>query len=139
MFTCKVLINCYAKLALYYIFIDLLSQIEEYVDKVASQCGTDLGASTSTAATPSIKDLVQRHLQLPSVKDLVRNPFVLKLFVEALPHLPEAGQGHITRYKVYQIFTSQWCAREVERMPPARKAELGLPVGGHWGPWRGHP
>ena len=71
MFTCRFLINCYAKLALYYIFIDLLSQIEEYVDKVALQYGTDLGASTSTAATPSIKDLVQRHLQLPSVKDLV--------------------------------------------------------------------
>ena len=62
----------------------------------------------------------------PTVLDLVRNPFVLRLFVEALPGLSEDDKQHLTRYTVYNVFVTQWFKREIGRLSAGDKQALGL-------------
>ena len=62
----------------------------------------------------------------PTVLDLVRNPFVLRLFVEALPGLNEDVQRHLTRHIIYNVFVTQWFAREIARLSLGDKQALGL-------------
>jgi WD40 repeat protein len=54
-----------------------------------------------------------------SVKEMVRNPFVLRLFVEALPELQRQGRDlrGIKRYDIYNAFVTHWFARETARLP----------------------
>jgi hypothetical protein len=68
-------------------------------------------------------------LQNPSILELVRNPFVLRLFVDALPGIPAVEWGRVTRYTIYSVFIQRWFAKEVGKMTPERQAALGL-VGG---------
>jgi hypothetical protein len=65
----------------------------------------------------------------PTVLDLVRNPFVLRLFVEALPGLTMDDQRHLTRYTIYNVFVTQWFTREIARLSPGDKQALGLVEG----------
>jgi hypothetical protein len=62
----------------------------------------------------------------PTVLDLVRNPFVLRLFVEALPGLSEDDKQHLTRYTIYNVFVTQWFTREIARLSPRDHESLGL-------------
>jgi hypothetical protein len=58
----------------------------------------------------------------PSLKEMTRNPFVLRLFVEVLPTLKASGKdlGKLTRYDIYSGFVTQWFERELRRIPPGR-------------------
>ena len=62
----------------------------------------------------------------PTVLYLVRNPFVLRLFVEALPGLSEDDKQHLTRYTIYSVFVTQWFTREIDRLSPRDQEALGL-------------
>lgn len=63
----------------------------------------------------------------PHLKILVSNPFVLQLFLESLPRLRQARQEvqQLVRLDLYTAFMDQWIEREVRRLTPAKKAELG--------------
>ncbi len=64
----------------------------------------------------------------PSIKVMVRNPFVLRLFVDALPELQKQGRdlNATKRYDIYEAFVKQWFEREVGRFNPAHQAKLGV-------------
>ena len=61
-----------------------------------------------------------------AIKAMVRNPFVLRLFVDALPELQKQGRelSQIKRYDIYRAFVSQWFARETQRLPAAIRVQL---------------
>jgi hypothetical protein len=63
---------------------------------------------------------------------LTRNPFLLKLFVEALPTPAQTASSgplrRVTRYHLYEAFVGQWFQRGMARMPEeeaVRGAEQG--------------
>ena len=66
---------------------------------------------------------------------MTRNPFVLRLFVEALPSMQAAGLDltRITRYDVYSGFVRQWFGREVGRVSVDQRVALGLRAGDDMG------
>ena len=65
----------------------------------------------------------------PSVQQLARNPFILRLFVDALPGMPEAERKVITRYSIYNVFVHQWFHKEVAKLPSERQEALGVVTG----------
>ena len=64
----------------------------------------------------------------PSLMEMTRNPFVLRLFVDVLPSMVAGGTSlrHITRYSLYNAFVKQWFAREVARKSGEDQASLGV-------------
>jgi WD40 repeat protein len=64
----------------------------------------------------------------PSVMEMTRNPFVLRLFVDALPDILASGilPERITRYDIYRSFVTQWFTHELGRLEPSDQAALGL-------------
>jgi WD40 repeat protein len=73
-------------------------QVAQYVNQYAGSLGKDPQLYLSAIAASN------------SLVDLTRNPFLLKLFVEALPVLSAsaAGLGNVTRYRVYEAWVTQW-------------------------------
>jgi WD40 repeat protein len=73
-------------------------QVTEYVRQHSAAVGTDPDLYLS--AIDRAKSLL----------DLARNPFLLTLFVAALPKLPASASGlaRVTRYRVYEAFVEQW-------------------------------
>ncbi|KAF9996025.1 hypothetical protein BGZ80_007366, partial [Entomortierella chlamydospora] len=63
----------------------------------------------------SLEDYLQALEQIPNLQDLVKNPFLLKISLEALPQLLEANtefsSTHITRVQLYDEFVAQWIDR----------------------------
>ena len=64
----------------------------------------------------------------PSLMEMTRNPFVLRLFVDVLPSMVAAGTSlrHITRYSLYNAFVEQWFTREVARKSGDEQTSLGV-------------
>ncbi|KAF9957305.1 hypothetical protein BGZ72_001943 [Mortierella alpina] len=59
--------------------------------------------------------------KIPSLRDLVKNPFLLKLSLDVLPHLVEPGQkdlaaAKVTRVALYDQFIEQWFERGKKRL-----------------------
>jgi hypothetical protein len=75
-----------------------------------------LGVEES-AALPA--DYLAPLRQSKSLADLSRNPFLLRLFVEALPGLraKDPSLSAVTRYQVYDTFVERWLVRELQRLP----------------------
>ena len=69
---------------------------------------------------------------IPSLKDLVRNPFLMTLSLDVLPRMVDPGQhlstAHVTRVGLYDHFVEQWIERGKKRLgekdmtPQARAA-----------------
>ncbi len=87
--------------------------------------GASTGSDTCTLAESDYRSLFD---QAPSMLELVRNPFILRLFVEALPGIAAAEWDSLTRYKIYNVFVRQWFTREVAKSPDRRTA-LGITSG----------
>jgi hypothetical protein len=71
----------------------------------------------------------------PSIKAMVRNPFVLRLFTDALPELQKQGRvlESIKRYDIYKAFVTQWFVRETARLPAEIQGQLEVAaVGSSW-------
>ena len=64
----------------------------------------------------------------PSLMEMTRNPFVLRLFVDVLPSMVAAGTSLqcITRYSLYKAFVTQWFTHEVARTSGDDQASLGV-------------
>ena len=89
------------------------------------------GGSSALADTPPLplthySDLLTSS---PSLRALTRNPFLLRLLVDALPSLVATGAPllSLTRYTIYEAFVRHWFTREVSRM--SMEARLALGVG----------
>ncbi|KAF9573079.1 hypothetical protein EC968_009039 [Mortierella alpina] len=59
--------------------------------------------------------------EIPSLQELVRNPFLLRLALDVLPRLVEPGQKNladakVTRVALYDQFIEQWLEREKKRL-----------------------
>ncbi|KAG0310536.1 hypothetical protein BGZ97_012499, partial [Linnemannia gamsii] len=62
--------------------------------------------------TWNINDYMDRLTTIPNLLDLVKNPFLLSLALEALPSVTEGKQNlsaiNITRVQIYDTFVSHW-------------------------------
>jgi WD40 repeat protein len=63
----------------------------------------------------------------PSVLDLVRTPFVLRLLVEAFPLLWGSSSSAWTRYDIFKAFSTQWFGRGVQRLQCCERTQLEDP------------
>ncbi|BBE09987.1 Putative uncharacterized protein [Mycoavidus cysteinexigens] len=87
--------------------------IEEYVNKYES-------------SYPELEKSVAEHrgiLDRPEVKDLIRNPFLLKLSLSELPTLAEKykdSSQRITRLALYDQFVESWFERSQDRLRSIR-------------------
>jgi hypothetical protein len=71
--------------------------------------GPRTGSSDGTLAPHEYLSVMESS---PSVMEMTRNPFVLRLFVDALPAILASRTGRssaaITRYDIYSSFVKQW-------------------------------
>jgi len=71
------------------------------------------------------KDYEQALNLIPSLKDLVRNPFLMALSLDVLPRMVDPGQHlsstQVTRVALYDHFVEQWLERGKKRL-----AEKGM-------------
>jgi hypothetical protein len=66
------------------------------------------------------EDYKQALEMIPSLKELVKNPFLMALSLEVLPRMIDPGQSlsstHITRVALYDQFIEQWLERGKKRL-----------------------
>ena len=76
----------------------------------------------------STQDYIHVMKSTPSLVEMTRNPFVLRLFVEVLPDMFAAGISlrQITRYTLDTAFVKKWFTREVARKSGKEQALLGV-------------
>ncbi|KAK3809363.1 MAG: WD40-repeat-containing domain protein [Benniella sp.] len=67
-----------------------------------------------------VDDYKQALDRIPSLKDLVRNPFLMTLSLEVLPRMVDLGQrlseARVTRVGLYDHFVEQWLERGKKRL-----------------------
>jgi len=67
-----------------------------------------------------VDDYKQALDRIPSLKDLVRNPFLMTLSLEVLPRMVDPGQRlsetRVTRVGLYDHFVEQWLERGKKRL-----------------------
>lgn len=75
-------------------------------------------ASSSAHDVPGVtlEDYMSVMTASPSLQEITRNPFVLKLFVEVLPSLSQEDRGSLSRYKIYNRFVELWLHRSLRRL-----------------------
>ncbi|KAK3824946.1 MAG: WD40-repeat-containing domain protein [Benniella sp.] len=103
-----------------------IGQVQEYIDQYVSVQRPLWEAKEYRTALDMI----------PSLKELVRNPFLMSLSLEVLPRMVDPGQDltatHITRVALYDQFIEHWLERGKKRLgektlsPQARSAFEGL-------------
>ncbi|KAF9350341.1 hypothetical protein BGX34_001272, partial [Mortierella sp. NVP85] len=66
-----------------------------------------------------VKDYIDAIDLVPSLKDLVKNPFLMNLSLDVLPHMESGGHlssKHITRVGLYDLVVEQWLVRGKRRL-----------------------
>ena len=66
-----------------------------------------------------VKDYMDALDLTPTLKDLVKNPFLMTLSLEVLPHMEpdqRLSSGGITRVALYDLFVEQWLERGKRRL-----------------------
>jgi WD40 repeat protein/adenylate kinase family enzyme len=67
-----------------------------------------------------VEDYKQALDLVPSVKDMVKNPFMMALSLDVLPRMVDPGQhlssARITRVALYDHFIEQWLERSIRRL-----------------------
>ena len=67
-----------------------------------------------------VEDYMQALELIPSLKELVKNPFLMALSLDVLPRMVDPGQhlssAHITRVALYDHFVAQWLERGKKRL-----------------------
>ena len=98
--------------------------VKHYVER---QVKSQLSESPLTLA-----DYLRVIRNTPALHDLVSNPLILRLFVEALPqlHRNKPSLENITRYDIYDAFVAQWFRRETKRLDKVIKDQIGLAATG---------
>ena len=105
-------------------------QIRAYVDErqAAPTDANDVGNDSAALRLLPTEQYMSVMKSTPSLMEMTRNPFVLRLFVEVLPSMVAAGTSlqRITRYSLYKAFVTQWFTREVARKSAGDQASLGV-------------
>ncbi|KAF9950714.1 hypothetical protein BGZ72_007667 [Mortierella alpina] len=87
-----------------------MSQVKEYIDQYVD-------TQQPVWAAADYKSVLD---QIPSLQDLVTNPFLLTLSLDVLPRLADPGQRltarKITRVQLYDEFVIQWLERNKKRL-----------------------
>ncbi|KAF8977197.1 hypothetical protein BGZ46_007568 [Entomortierella lignicola] len=87
-------------------------QIQDYIEKY-------LSVNKSTETRWDSKDYEQVLEEIPTLHDLVKNPFLLRLALEALPLLVNLNKGfssqRVTRIALYDKFVYRWLERNRKR------------------------
>ncbi|KAF9936047.1 WD repeat-containing protein 38 [Modicella reniformis] len=87
-----------------------MDQVQEYIKQYASVC----------QPLWETKEYLEALNLIPSLKDLVKNPFLLSLSLEVLPRMVDPGQNlsttRITRVELYDQFVEQWLERGKKRL-----------------------
>ena len=87
-------------------------QIDHYLDKIAQEASAE--ARTANHWT---KENYQDALkQIPTLQELMKSPFLLRIITTILPQLQSKDNREITRTAVYTAFTDQWIQKELTRM-----------------------
>jgi len=85
-------------------------QIDEYID----------GYVSAKRPLWRVEDYKQALNLIPSLKDLVKNPFLMTLSLEVLPRMVDPGKNlsttRVTRVILYDHFVEQWLEREKKRL-----------------------
>ncbi|KAG0233893.1 hypothetical protein BGX31_004754 [Mortierella sp. GBA43] len=99
-----------------------LDQVQEYIEQYVSVHKPLWEA----------REYKQALDQIPSLKDLVKNPFLMSLSLEVLPRMVDLGQNlsstRVTRVSLYDHFIEHWLERNKKRLgeknlsPQARAA-----------------
>ncbi|KAG0345052.1 hypothetical protein BGZ54_005683, partial [Gamsiella multidivaricata] len=87
-----------------------MDQIQEYIRKYVS----------ATKPLWQVTDYLKALNLIPSLQDLVKNPFMLTLSMEVLPRMVDPGQDlstvRVTRVALYDQFVEQWLERGKKRL-----------------------
>ncbi|KAG0350162.1 hypothetical protein BGZ54_003991, partial [Gamsiella multidivaricata] len=85
-------------------------QVQDYIDKYVS----------ANTLLWSAADYSKALVLIPSLQDLVKNPFMLTLSLEVLPRMVDPGHNllaaQITRVTLYDHFVEQWLERGKKRL-----------------------
>ena len=104
-------------------------QIRTYIDERETLSASE-NEDTKDAVLPLLpaEEYIRIMQSTPTLIEMTRNPFVLRLFVETLPAMVAAGASlqYITRYSVYSAFVKQWFMRELARKSGVDQASLGV-------------
>jgi WD40 repeat protein len=109
-------------------FFESPMQILAYIrERLGDGCGeSPSGAACGTSAAPPVAKCQATLQQDAALLNLVRNPFVLTLFVEIQPAISATEGQALTKSKIYSKFVRQWFSREVGRLDPWSQEELGV-------------
>jgi WD40 repeat protein len=104
-----------------------LSQILAYMEATSARdIGDGAACGSSSIGNPSAVQGYQSMLDnSPSLRTLLRVPYVLKLFMAVLPSLQAQDLLAISRYKIYNHFLHGWLVRSVGRLGAREQADLG--------------
>jgi len=88
-----------------------IDQVHEYIRQYVSRY----------QPTWQVEDYKQALEQIPSLKDLMTNPFLMTLSLDVLPRMVNPGQQHlsdtqVTRVVLYDHFVEQWLERGKKRL-----------------------
>ena len=95
-----------------------MEQVEQYVEqytKNPSEANTHVGQPMWTK-----DDYMNKLRRIPNLMDLVSNPFLLKLSLDALPEVIKSKSNlseiHITRVELYDSFVHRWLDINLSRL-----------------------
>ncbi|KAF9119622.1 hypothetical protein BGW39_000170, partial [Mortierella sp. 14UC] len=84
--------------------------VEQYVEQFVNK--TKSHATDATLPSWTVKDYMNKLVNIPRLIELVSNPFLLTLAMAALPKIVHSGQGlstiRLTRVSMYDNFIEQW-------------------------------
>jgi len=87
-------------------------QVQSYIDEYVSV--------PTNKTIWQARDYTQALDLIPSLKELVKNPFLMTLSLEVLPRIVDPGEhlstAHITRVALYDHFIKQWLERGKKRL-----------------------
>ncbi len=103
--------------------MEYISRAVNVVHRTGANHGSSPGADGETASTTT-EECHAFLANSPSLKALVRNPFVLRLFLEVLPTFSLEDRSKVTRYVIYSRFVARWFKRNLRRLPDVKREPL---------------
>ncbi|KAF9897849.1 hypothetical protein BX616_004885, partial [Lobosporangium transversale] len=93
------------------------AQIEDYIEQYVN----------SVDPMWEVEDYKRTLKMVPSLKELVKNPFILSMSLEVLPRMVDPDQGitnsKIKRVTLYDLFVEQWLERGKKRLNETLRPE----------------
>ena len=103
-------------------------QIDHYLDKIVQKAPASADANASDAHSETTAadrhnanhwtkaDYQKAFKQMPTLQELMKPPFLLRIITTILPKLQSKAHSAVTRTAVYSAFIAQWIEKELTRM-----------------------